>query len=364
MAKQKIAIVLNKLEVNGITSVILSYCSNLDLSKFEIIIFAGTPIDNNVKEKFLNLNIQVEEIFSRYVSRIKYYIELLKKLKSQKFDVIHINGNSTIMFVDMLVAFISGIKKRVAHCHSANCSSNFFNFILKVPFNALCTECLACSEEAGKWVYLKKFKVIPNAFDVNKFIFNKSTREMIRKDYNLSDEIVIGHTGRFNYIKNHEFIVEFVKKLIDNGHNIKCMFVGDGPDYNDIKNKVEGSKYNKNFIFVGETLDVYKYYNAMDLFVFPSKFEGLGISLLEAQLNGLPCIASVHVPRVAAITDNVEFLEINSTDCWTELIENKKNLDRKNIDLNDKRIKYYNINESKKILEQVYENDSTRKVRL
>ena len=360
MKKIKIAMLSKNLELNGITNVILNYCNNLDLQKFSLTLYVSNPLNNKVVEEIKNRGIDIVELPQKRKSVFKYYLQLFKMLHTKKYDIIHVHGNSTIMMIELLIAKLSKIRVRIAHCHNSKCSNKIFNFLLKLPLNLLSTECLACSEAAGKWVFWKKFIVLPNAFDINKFKYNQKYRDNLRKKYDISNEIVIGHTGRFNNQKNQEFIIEFVKKLVDKNYNVKCIFVGDGPNFKNVKDSLKDSEYLRNFIFAGESSEVYKFYNMMDMFIFPSKFEGLGISILEAQLNGLNCMASLSVPKITNITGNAHYLSLDNIDEWLNFFDNNKELClRNNIDFESDSIQFYNITKTVKMLAEIY-NKYTR----
>ena len=356
MGKIKVAMTVTNLGLNGISSVVMNYCRVLNKDKFDITIFAGKNIDDNYKKECEKLGVSIVELPYRKPTTFQYYFQMFKNIERKKYDIIHVHGNSTAMAIELLIAKIKKIKLRIAHCHS-NRSNSFVNNIFKFLFKKLCHFGLACSDIAGKWVYDSDFSVLPNAFDISKFVYNPIDRKKIRDKYKISSEdVVLGHTGRFNETKNQKFLVDVLKELINKNLNYKLMLVGDGPEFNNIKNLALYYGVEKQIIFVGETVDVYKFYSAMDIFLFPSNYEGLGISLLEAQLNGLKCIASINVPKAAEITDNVVFLDINNPLVWKNEIQNAT-LDRNDINLFDYRIQFYNIKESVKMLENIYEKE-------
>lgn len=365
MKKIKVAMVVTHLGLNGISSVIMNYCRLINMKKFEITIFAGSPIDSSYTQECRELGVKIIELPSRKPTTFQYYCKLMKEMKKSYFDVIHIHGNSSAMILECLIAKIKKIKVKIAHCHNSNCSNKWMNKLLKIVFKRMYDRSLACSEDAGKWAFDDNFLVLPNGFVVDKFKFNNKFRTEIRNTFNIeSDEIVFGHTGRFNNQKNQEFIIDLICKMYDKGHNVKLMLVGAGPNFEENKNKILNSKYKDRIIFVGETVDVYQYYSAMDAFLFPSKYEGLGISILEAQLNGLNCIASIYVPTSAAITDNVKFLDISSIEDWYNYTLSYKKINKRTkVDFLDNRIQFYNIENGIKILEKVYIEEFSKKVR-
>lgn len=186
---------------------------------------------------------------------------------------------------------------------------------------------MACSKQALIWLFGLKYNnlenslIINNPIDINKFKFNKQYRTSIRKKYNLDDKsILIGHIGRFVDVKNHKFILKIAKKIIKQNNNIYFMLCGDGELKEKIQKKVKKYKLSDNILFISSKTDVYKYYNAFDYFILPSKYEGLGMVLIEAQINGLRCLASDKIPHEAKISNKLEFLMLKEN-IWIDFLE-------------------------------------------
>lgn len=177
---------------------------------------------------------------------------------------------------------------------------------------------MACSKQAGIDRYGKKianglyFSVLNNSIDSKEYDFNRNVRESIRKELNLSDDIfVMGHIGRMTAEKNHLFMLDVLKEVIQHESNVRLLFVGDGPLKEIITLKAKELGLDDYVIMTGVRRDVPKVLMAMDAFLFPSKNEGLGISLVEAQASGLKCLASEEgIPKEAKISDLVEFLPL------------------------------------------------------
>ena len=200
-----------------------------------------------------------------------------------------------------------------------------------IPFYA--THFFACSTEAAKWLFGKKifikklFYFIPNSIELAKFSFDYSNRINLRTKLRISiDDFVIGHVGRFDYQKNHRFIFSFFSALIKNKPHTKLILIGEGNDKAYFNDWVIRKSLQNNVIFVNNTDNIHQYYSVFDLFVLPSKFEGLGIVLLEAQANGLNCLVSPFIPKEVNFSGNVNFLNL-SKKIWSvkinKLIEEK-----------------------------------------
>ena len=221
----------------------------------------------------------------------------------------------------------------IAHSHSTSNGTGFAAFVKKImqlPIRYTADYLFACSNQAGAWLYGKKalsystYKVIPNGVDIEHFLFDKCKREKIRSCLGIGDdEFVIGHVGRFTEAKNHKFLVELFLKYHKYNPKSRLLMVGDGELFASVKAKCEELGIAKYVILPGSRADTAEFYQAMDAFVFPSLWEGLGIAIIEAQANGLQCFVSENIPTEALVEKNVKVLPLNSMEKW--ISELKKN---------------------------------------
>ncbi len=354
-----LAVVVNDLNINGISTVVYNYCTNMDMSKFKIDILAGEPIDDFYKNEYQKFNIDIIALPERKTSALKYYLSLFKSL-NKKYDIVHIHGNSATITIELFLAMLKGIKVRIAHSHNSTCSNMKVHKILYPFFKRLYTHGFACSSLAGNWLFRdEKYYIIPNAFDTKRFQFNNQARLEIRKELNLEDKLVVGHIGRFNNQKNHLFLLEVFESLCKKNDDIVMILVGNGPDFSKIKSVIDSHPFKERIIIYGETSRTEDVYSAMDVFVFPSKFEGLGIVALEAQMSGLPCVVSDVLPQEVVIGDNIVFKNLNdSLESWGDVILDKISdctCDReKYFTDNNSTISKYDISESVKLVEKLY----------
>lgn len=174
---------------------------------------------------------------------------------------------------------------------------------------------------------------------------------------NLEKKFIIGHVGMFNKQKNHEFLLEIFKDIAKENSDAYLLLVGNGPDYQYINELISKHEFRERIICYGECANVYDVYSAMDVFVLPSKHEGLGIVLLEAQINGLKCIASNVVPREVSISDNIKFLSLENKQEWISEILKKDESDRnENYVKNIQKVQYYDIRKNAEDLANIYES--------
>ena len=230
-----------------------------------------------------------------------------------------------------------GVEVRIAHSHSSSQDKNL-KYPLKLFFRHFipkyATHLLACGELAGKWMFRgADFKIMNNAIDTKKYIFSLAKKQQIRFRFGIKeDEFVIGHVGRFSPVKNHRFILD-VFAAIQEQCKAKLLLVGDGPLRTNIEREVKKLKLDDKVIFTGIRNDVPDLLQAMDVFVFPSMYEGLPLTIIEAQAAGLPCFISDKVPLECKITNLVQQIPVNAgVKAWTDGIMRSTTVARRNTD--------------------------------
>ena len=350
--------IVGKMVGGGVESFLMNYYRCIDREKiqFDFIIDSDSTVVPEKEIKELGGKII---IVPPYESLFKYIKELKKVLKEYKIVHSHLN---TLSVFPLYAAWRAKVPVRIAHSHSTTNRKEWKKNIIKNmlrPFaKVFATEYFACSEHAAKWLFGKKcvkkrkVTIIHNAIDVEKFKFNEDIRNRIRKEYDLEDKFVVGHVGRFTMQKNHEFLIDVFKEVIKERKNSVLLLVGDGPLENKIKNKVKKLGLQDNVKFLGIKNNVNELMQAMDCFLFPSLYEGLGIVVVEAQCSGVTCICSNEVPKEANITKLFKYCKLDDLDSWKKEILNN-NCKRKNY-ANEITNKEYEINKEVKKLEEMY----------
>lgn len=367
MEKQpiRVAHIIGKMVGGGVESFVMNYYRNIDRRKiqFDFIIDSDSKIVP--KEEIEKLGGRIIEI-PPYQHIFKYVRELKKVLKKNKYKIVHSHLNSLSVF-PLFCAWSEKIPVRIAHSHSTTNKmerkKNFVKNILK-PFSKLfATEYFACSEHAGRWLFGNKsfeqndVNVIHNAIEVEKFKFNENVRKRVREEYDFQDKFVIGHVGRFVKQKNHEFLIDVFNLVVKEKENAVLILIGEGPLEDRIKNKVKKFNLEGKVYFLGIRDDVNELMQAMDCFLFPSLYEGLGIVAIEAQFAGVNCICSTEVPKETQISEKIRFLELNnSIECWKEMILNICDLQKERYKLFNELSNIYDINKEAKRLEEKYIN--------
>jgi len=246
-----------------------------------------------------------------------------------KFDIIHCNFQSLINIDLLRYAKKYKIAGRIAHAHNAGYGKepSFLQKLLiainKINLSKYVTNYFACSLLAGEWMFgHKNSTVIHNAIDTKEFLFNQDRRNAIRSQYGINDEKLILFVGRLDPQKNPLFLIDIFNEIVSRQKDWKLFLIGDGMLRTDVEERIREYELYDKVCLLGSRLDVKDFLQAADCFLLPSKFEGLGIVLIEAQAAGLKCFASKDVvPSDVDVTGLVEFISLNQGPShWADMI--------------------------------------------
>ncbi len=355
--KIKIAYITKNLVINGITNVVINYSIALDKEIFDVTIISGSPIADEIRNECNKFNISLVELPDKIEKTKYYYLSLWENLKKSKYDIIHVHGNSATIALELLLAKLSGCKIRIAHCHNSTCDNVRVHKLLYPIFKHLYTLGFACSKEAGDWLFKNgNYQILPNAFVTKKFVFDDRKRSKIREELNVKDGYVLLAVGRLNDQKNYPYLLKIFEKVAEKKKDVWLVIVGGGPYLDIIEELITKHPYRNRIIYYGETTHVEELYSAADVFVLPSKFEGLGIVFIEAQISGLPVITSDNVPKEVNIANRIDFLSLNDTaEDWANAILNAKQVNRDEFySLHKKDFEIYDIKNNAKHLSEIY----------
>lgn len=355
----RIAQIIGKWVGGGVEAVVMNYYRHIDHSKIQFDFICDDDSTNIPYEEIEKLGGKVI-LIPPYQKVFKYHKKLKRVLKDGNYKIVHSHINALSVF-SLWAAWSAGVPIRIAHSHSTTNKSEWKKNLLKQflkPFSKVFANTyFACTEHAGRWLFGNKtfdkglVTVINNGIDVDSYVFNENVRKEKRKELNLKDsDIVIGHIGRFMKQKNHKFLIDIFKELYKENNNYKLMLIGQGPLQDEVKQKVKDLDIENAVMFLGQKNDANKYYQAMDLFLFPSLYEGLGMVFVEAQAAALPSVASTEVPVIAKVSDRAYFIGLDQPiKVWKDIIAEVINQDRK---VDTKRIKdagYDIVTEAKKL---------------
>lgn len=346
---------------NGITNSIMNYYRYMDKSSLRMDFLVPYCLEE-LKEEIYKNGDNIFEFSNRKTNPIGYFWNLYKLLKKNKYDIIHIHGNSSTLLIELSAANLAGIKHRIVHSRNSDANHKFFHKLFRPLLNRMCNHSFACGKLAGEWMFGKKtFEIITNGNDLEKYKFNNIVRKEFRSKLNISSEIVIGHVGRFNYQKNHEFLIDTFYHLCKLNDNYKLVLIGDGVKRNSIEKKVEELCLSNKVKFIGNSTIVEKYLQAFDIMVFPSRFEGLPNVVIEWQIAGLKSFISNNITDEVKITPLVNFLSIDSNPTvWAKQVNScdlPVDREQDNIEIQELISNAgFNITENAKRLKQLYEN--------
>lgn len=239
---------------------------------------------------------------NRFLKQYEIYKSFYRYLCENNYDTVHIHSDTAWKIsVYYLAAKRADIPRIVVHSHSSGINGHYktINYLLHLiakPIIKSAKYKCACSKIAAQWMFdtTDNVSIIRNGVDINKFKFNLAARESIRKKLKIDGKIVIGSVSDFSPQKNPEFILNLVKSF-QNDNQYVFLFVGNRESGCDLKKLVDNDICVNNVIFAGAVTNVPDYLSAMDIFILPSKFEGLPMCALEAQVNGLYTIVSDKV---------------------------------------------------------------------
>lgn len=316
MKKMKVLVIVNAIfGYDGISNVATNYYLYQDKSRVAMDLLTINPVFDNLTRVIKEDGNQNFVLQSRNKNPFAYILALFKIIKKNKYDIVHVHGNSATMAVELLAAKLAGCKVRIAHSHNTQCDHVKLNKLLMPLFSRLYTHCCACSKEAGEFLFGDRdCYVVNNGLYLPKYAFDNEVRERIRKENGLEDKFVIGHIGRFRFQKNQEYLVSLLKQIQEREKDAVLLLVGEGETEAAVKKQAEELGLDDSVIFYGTTDCVNEVVQAMDVFAFPSRFEGLGIVAIEAQAAGLNCVASDAVPRTIKIMDQVSFHNLEDQD--------------------------------------------------
>ncbi|MDO5852290.1 MAG: glycosyltransferase, partial [Methanobacteriaceae archaeon] len=291
------------------------------------------------------------------------YFKYMKKFFAEhpEYQIVHSHIDA-MSYLPLRAAKKAGVSIRIAHSHNTSIDRDF-KYILKQFFRSKITTVAnyycACGKEAGEFLFKEKeSRIIPNAIEVDKFLFDKEMRKKKRVELGLKDEFVLGHVGRLSYQKNHKFLIEIFSEVHKKNKNTVLLLIGVGEKENEIKEQIHILGLDDSVRFLGNRSDVNQLYQVMDVFVMPSFFEGIPVTGIEAQFAELPCIFSTRVPEEVSFTNKCKFVVLEeSIDKWAEAIlsvDPNIRVEGSSTAENS----WYNIKNSKGILEEYYNNIS------
>lgn len=324
--------------IGGIETFLSNLYSAIDKQKvqFDFISTASTLV---LEKQFLYMGARVYKI-PEPLHILKYYKTLYKIISENEYHIVHIHKNSAANIIPFIICKKLGVKTIIAHSHNTapikGKLSKILHRINQIYLLKVKTHSFACSQAAAEWLYGKEYtknneiSIIKNGINIDKFKFNKKIREEIRKKLGINDSFVVGNVGRFMRQKNQSFLIEIFYELLKERPNSVLILCGIGELESELREKVNKLNINDKVMFLGLRKDVNEIMQAMDIFVLPSLYEGLGIVAIEAQASGLPTICSDEIPIEAKILDTFRVISLKEdAKHWAKMLIRVGELDRK-----------------------------------
>lgn len=318
--------VVTTMNRGGLETMLMNYYRHIDRNLVQFDFLVHRDSESDYEQEILSLGGQIYHLPRLNPFSIHYYKEFDSFFKNHpKYQIVHVHQDC-MSTIALKVAYRNHVPVRIAHSHSSSQDKNIKYLIKRYFMRSIpqyATHLFACGEEAGNWMFNgANYQIVRNAIDSKLFSYNKNIRNKIRNEFNFSNnQMVIGHVGRFNYPKNHDFLIDVFNEVHKIINNSKLLLVGTGDLEDRIRKKVNELNLTDDVIFLGNRNDVNDLMQAMDIFVFPSHYEGLPVTLVEAQAVGLPIIKSNYVPDQCIMTPNVYTLSLsNSPKEWANQI--------------------------------------------
>ena len=314
----QVATIMNR---GGLETMLMNYYRHIDRSKvqFDFLVHRAErgAFDDEIEA-------MGGKIFRMPPIHPRYFYQYYKALNT--FFATHPEYTIVHSHLDVLSTFVlhaakkHGVPVRIAHSHNTSFSDTglrkAFKLWSRAHLNAQCTHFFACGVEAGIFQYGQelvdagKLTVLHNGIDTADFTFCRQTRDRLRREMGLDDALVIGHVGRFAPQKNHAFLLDIFSKIVKLQPSARLLLVGDGDLRPSMEEKAASLGLHDKVIFTGVRANVNELMMAMDLFLFPSLYEGFPVTGIEAQCAGLPVLAASTITPTAALTSNVCFMPL------------------------------------------------------
>lgn len=362
----RIAQIIGKWVGGGVEAVVMNYYRHMDHNKIQFDFICDDDSTNIPYEEIEKLGGKVI-LIPPYQKVIKYHKTLKRVLKDGNYKIVHSHINVLSVF-SLFAAKMANIPVRIAHSHSTTNKKEWKKNVLKQvlrPFSKLfATDYFCCSELAGRWLFGNKtydqgkVYLLNNAIDLDKFKYDEKIRKQKRKELNIKDDtLVIGHIGRFVQQKNHTFLIDIFNEVHKQNNNSILLLAGQGPLMDEIVAKVKELNLEKSVKFLGQRKDANELYQAFDVFLLPSLYEGLPVVGVEAQASGLLCFLSSDMTKETKVLESTTIMNLSNTSKeWADSILNKVSKYKRNNTIKEISSNGFNIKEEVKSLTHKYLN--------
>ena len=321
-------------------------------------------------EQYRNIQYEVHLLPTTAAKNRDLFVRQVREIFGNHYDVLHLNNCFWTGFLLEELAREAGIRKVIVHSHStfidepdAKRREELYRRheeVKKAFSTELATDFWACSQMAADWLFgpqipKDRIRIIKNAIEAEKYRFDEEKRAQVRKELNLEDALVLGTVGRLSFSKNHEFLIELLKEIRKSHPKVKLLIIGEGDLRGALETQIQENGLEDAVLLLGWKSNVEDYLQAMDIFLLPSRFEGLGIAAVEAAASGLPAVVSDQVPEDVAFTENVRHVPLELP-LWTRTLEELAELScNRGEGVEVVRAAGYDVRRQAKVLEALYQ---------
>lgn len=343
----------------GLETMLMNYYRHIDRNKVQFDFLVHRDFEADYDKEILSMGGKIYRV-SRLIPWSRGYREELKRFfrAHPEYKIVHVHQDC-LSSVALQCAKECGVPVRIAHSHNSNQDRNL-KYIIKRYYmkqiTQFATDCFACGKNAGDWMFAgHQYQILYNAINASAYTYSCAKAVAMRERLHVEQNLVIGHIGRFDAQKNHTFLLDIFSECVKLVPNAQLLLVGDGEGRNHIQDKVKKLGLEDKVIFTGVCNDVADLLSAMDVFVFPSLYEGVPVTMIEAQASGLPCVISDGVPKECIITSGlVTTMKLTDMPCgWAKHIMERSQTKREN-HLNEIQAAGYDIVTAAKELENFY----------
>lgn len=329
---------LTSLNQGGVDKIVFDYCSRLSEDIDVDFVVCRDFSDGMLERRLKQMGHSVYYIPKIRDGFLYHCKELYKIIKAGKYDIVHDNTGYN-GFMNHFVYYIAGVPIRIAHAHFAFIPETWSQRVIRYLASKLTilesTELMACGQDAAVWMWGKKrvqdkkVYIVKNAINIRDYSYSYDESRTMKEQLGIKDKIIVGNVARFTYQKNHEFLIDIFNEFHSKVEDSVLLLIGEGENQDKIKKMVSSYGLSDNVIFLGIRPDVSSLLNCMDIFLLPSRFEGLPVVLVEAQANGLPVIVSTNVTKEIKLLETTCYLPLDNPEEWArkaiELVtENKR----------------------------------------
>lgn len=362
---KKILHVISGMNAGGMETMIMNYYRNIDRNKYQFEFLINDSKKVFYEDEILSLGGRIHRVPYQKQSIFKNHKEVKNVLNNGNYDVVHVHQGITYYY-PLKYAKKIGVKNRVVHNHGIN--RNFLKYLsiynnlhAKRRISSLGNNFIACSKTVLDHVFTKRvidnknYTILPNAIDVDMYKYNNDLRNKVRSELKIGNEKVLIHVGTFTAPKNHTFLINVFNEYLKIDSSAKLILVGEGALKADIRDLTVRLGIEKSVMFLGVRNDVNALLSACDIMLFPSIYEGLPLTLIEAQASGINVISSPNISDECKVTDLVSFVKIDDPNKWVKQIVRTK-LNKNRLAYHEKLLETdFSIKKATKLLEKIYD---------